>query len=232
MEQNLSSSEEAVSIGHMILLRHGQTSWSQSGQHTGRTDLPLTEVGKQQALEAGERLRCAFPQGFEAEYVFSSPLQRARETAILAGFKHPHDLPDIAEWDYGRAEGRSRSQIRALAGWDWDLWADGPQSLDPSMEGHHEELLPTGQHIAVSNGSGETLEEVAVRAKNVTQALRPVIEAGHNVLLVAHAHILRILATQWLEVDPAFAKHLRMDTAHFSVLGGYKGDNVIEHWND
>jgi probable phosphoglycerate mutase len=65
----------------------------------------------------------------------------------------------------------------------------------------------------------------------VVQEVLPVIMDGQDVLLVAHAHILRVLTTQWLGIDPHMAKMLRLDTAHYSSLGMYKGDRVIEHWN-
>ena len=145
----------AIIPGRLVLLRHGQTVWSESGQHTGRTNIPLTDIGCDQARAAGERLREAFPQGFAQGCMFASPLRRAQQTAQLAGYGDFDVLPEIAEWDYGRAE----------------------------------------------------------------------------VLLVAHAHVLRILTSQWLGVDPHFARLLRLDTAHYCVLSQYKGDNVIEHWN-
>ena len=79
--------------------------------------------------------------------------------------------------------------------------------------------------------NAKTLEEAAVRAKSAIDESTPLLKDGHNVLLVAHAHILRILTSQWLGVDPHFARLLRLDTAHYSVLSVYKGDNVIERWN-
>ena len=79
--------------------------------------------------------------------------------------------------------------------------------------------------------NAKTLEEAAVRAKSAIDEITPLLKDGHNVLLVAHAHILRILTSQWLGVDPHFARLLRLDTAHYSVLSVYKGDNVIERWN-
>ncbi len=77
----------------------------------------------------------------------------------------------------------------------------------------------------------ETIEQVAARAAQVVQEVLPVIMDGQDVLLVAHAHILRVLTTQWLGIDPHMAKMLRLDTAHYSSLGIYKNDRVIEHWN-
>lgn len=72
---------------------------------------------------------------------------------------------------------------------------------------------------------------MASRTRLAIREVVPLIEAGHDVLLVAHAHVLRILTTQWLGVDPSAARLLRLDTARYSVLSRYKGDNVIEQWN-
>ena len=210
-------SKDASSIapGHLVLLRHGQTVWSESGQHTGRTNIPLTDTGCEQARAAGERLREAFPNGFDQGCMFASPLRRAQQTAQLAGYGDFKVLDEIAEWDYGRAEGRTRQEVSEAGGFQWDVWRDGPRSLPESLEGDWVETLPSGEQVPVHNGPGETVEEAA----------------GHDVLLVAHAHVLRILTSQWLDVDPHFARLLRLDTAHYCVLSQYKGDNVIEHWN-
>ena len=90
---------------------------------------------------------------------------------------------------------------------------------------------PSGEQVPVHNRPGETVEEAAARTRDAIDAVMPLLNAGHDVLLVAHAHVLRILTSQWLDVDPHFARLLRLDTAHYSVLSQYKGDNVIEHWN-
>lgn len=217
--------------GFLVLLRHGQTAWSESGQHTGRTNIPLTPAGEQQAVAAGKRLRAAFPDGFEAGCVFSSPLKRAQQTARLAGFAGPATLDGIAEWDYGAAEGRTRQQVCEMSGFAWDVWRDGPHSLPVSMRADWTETLPGGEQVPVHDGEGETVEEAAARARGAIDEITPLLESGHNVLLVAHAHILRILTSQWLGVEPRFARMLRLDTAHYSVLSRYKGDNVIERWN-
>lgn len=217
--------------GVLVLLRHGQTTWSESGQHTGRTNIPLTAVGERQARDAGERLRAAFPQGFAPECVFVSPLKRAQQTARLAGFEQAITLDDIMEWDYGAAEGRTRRQVRESSGFAWDVWRDGPRSLPRSMQADWFEALPGGQQVAVHAGAGETVEEAAARAQTAIGIVTPLLAEGRNVLLVAHAHILRILTSQWLGVEPRFARLLRLDTAHYSILGRYKGDRVIERWN-
>jgi probable phosphoglycerate mutase len=105
----------------MVLLRHGATEWSQNGQHTGRTDIPLLDEGREQAKAAGELLR---DRGFTTFSLgLTSPLRRAAETAALAGFECEVD-PDLVEWDYGRYEGLTAAAIREQRP-GWTLWDDG-----------------------------------------------------------------------------------------------------------
>jgi phosphohistidine phosphatase SixA len=101
------------------LIRHGETEWSKAGQHTGRTDLPLTPVGEDQA----RALRTALGDVRPA-YVISSPLRRARDTARLAGWAVDEIDPDLAEWDYGDYEGRTTAQIRQSVP-NWTIWTHG-----------------------------------------------------------------------------------------------------------
>ena len=104
----------------VVLVRHGETDWTRTRQHTGRTDLPLDEEGREQARPVGEALR-----GRTFGLVLTSPLRRARETAELAGFLAvAQDRDDLAEWDYGDYEGRTTKEIRAERP-DWSLWHDG-----------------------------------------------------------------------------------------------------------
>jgi broad specificity phosphatase PhoE len=101
------------------LVRHGETEWAKSGRHTGRTDVPLTDVGRAQARSLGRRLA-----GHRFALVLTSPLARAAETAALAGFPDARTDPDLREWDYGSMEGRMTSDIRDEYP-DWTIW-DGP----------------------------------------------------------------------------------------------------------
>lgn len=119
------------------LVRHGETAWSLSGQHTGRTDLPLTPKGEKEARQIGE-----FLKGRPFATVLSSPLLRAREMCRLAGYgNHPIIDPDLQEWDYGEYEGRTTAEIQKQRP-GWSLWSDG---------------VPRG----------ETIEQVARRAQAV-----------------------------------------------------------------
>lgn len=222
---------KGLSGGRLVLLRHGQTAWSESGQYTGRTNIPLTAVGERQAEAAGERLRAALPAGFAPGHVFVSPLRRAQQTANLAGFGEHETLGELAEWDYGRAEGRTRSQISEAYGEPWDVWTAGPTALPSSLEGDWQETLPSGETVPVHAGTGESVEAIGARARQAIETARPLIEAGEDVLFVAHAHILRIVTTQWLGLEPRCGRMLRLDTAHYAVLGRYRQDNIIVTWN-
>jgi probable phosphoglycerate mutase len=104
----------------IYLARHGETAWSLSGQHTGLTDLPLTERGECNAKRLGDRL-----QGLEFARVFTSPLQRAYRTCELAGFGRTAEIdPDLVEWDYGEYEGLRTADIHAIRP-GWDPFRDG-----------------------------------------------------------------------------------------------------------
>ena len=107
-------------LKELWLIRHGETEWSLSGAHTGRTDIPLTANGRSQAEALGRRLA-----GDAFAAVLSSPLARALDTCRLAGFSDRAQIdPDLREWDYGDYEGRTTAEIRAARP-GWSLWTDG-----------------------------------------------------------------------------------------------------------
>ncbi len=124
-------------MSELWLIRHGETEWSRSGAHTGRTDIPLNDAGRAEAAEIGRLLA-----GRRFALVLTSPLQRARQTCRLAGYGDVAQVDaNLHEWDYGDYEGRTTAEIRALAP-GWSLWRDG---------------VP----------NGETIEQVAGRAQSV-----------------------------------------------------------------
>jgi broad specificity phosphatase PhoE len=107
-------------LQRLYLVRHGETAWSLSGQHTGRTDIPLTEQGERDARELAERLR-----GVRFSHVFTSPLQRARRTCELAALNTVGEIePDLAEWNYGDYEGLRTDDIRKVRP-GWNVFRDG-----------------------------------------------------------------------------------------------------------
>ena len=134
----------------------------------------------------------------------TSPLQRAVETCRLAGFSNGARVDnDLAEWDYGGSDGQTSTQIRARNP-DWDLWREG-------------------------GPGGETPEQVGRRADRV---IAQVLKVEGSVLLVAHGHLLRVLAARWLEQPPGEGRRLALSPAAISVLGYEHQNRVITLWND
>jgi len=187
------------------LIRHGETAWSVSGAHTGRTDIPLTPAGERQAADIGRTLA-----GRRFALVLTSPLARARETCRLAGYGEAAQIdPSLSEWDYGAYEGRTSAEIRkAVPG--WAIWTS-----------------PVPQ--------GETIEQVAGRARQVIErALTvPPAPAGSpaDVALFAHGHLLRVLAACWLGLPPDAGRLFALGTASLSILGYEREARVITQWN-
>ena len=147
----------------IYLARHGETAWSLSGQHTGLTDLPLTERGEQNARALGQRLN-----GLNFGRVFTSPLQRARRTCELAGFGTVADVePDLLEWNYGQYEGRRTAEIHSERP-DWQLFRDGcPGGESPDQVGARADRV-VGRMRAVGGdallfSSGHFLRVLAAR---------------------------------------------------------------------
>jgi len=195
--------------GELILIRHGETTWSRQGKHTGRTDLPLTAAGEAAAARLAPDLAAR-----HVFAVFASPSQRAVKTAELAGLATvPAGLeidPDLAEWDYGGYEGRTTPEIRRDRP-GWYLWRDG---VIPGDAAH----------------PGESIAQVAGRADAVVARVRPLLARG-DVALVAHGHLLRVLTARWLGLDPQDGRLFRLDTGTLSTLGTEHGEPVIAAWN-
>jgi probable phosphoglycerate mutase len=181
----------------LYLARHGDTEWSRSGRHTGSTDLPLLPEGEARARQLGERLR-----GLTFARVYASPLQRARRTAELAGFRDPTVTPLLREYDYGDYEGLTTAQIHHQSP-VWELFHDG---------------CPRG----------ETPAQVYERAQAfVDEAL----ETEGAVIAFAHAHILRAVACAFLERDITLAAQLNLDTAALSALRDSDRGRLLQSWN-
>ncbi|MFC4036460.1 histidine phosphatase family protein [Streptomyces polygonati] len=188
----------------ILLVRHGQTEWSLSGRHTGRTDIPLTEEGRRTALVLRRRFASAPWNGLPGVEVRTSPLLRAAETADLAGFEsRVKEWDALLEWDYGDYEGLTPAQLQELRP-GFNIWRDGA-------------------------AGGEPLASVAARADEVVSWAR---DGSEDVLVFAHGHFLRVLGARWLGLDPAFAASLRLDPASLSILGWAYGEPALERWND
>lgn len=173
----------------LVLLRHGETEWSKSGQHTGRTEVELTDAGREQAqLAAGVlgELKLVDP------LVISSPRRRSLVTAELAGLSVDEVTEELAEWDYGSYEGLTTEQIRESVP-DWLVWTHG---------------CPGGESVA----------QVSARADAaVTTALRHM--ESRDVVFVSHGHFSRAVITRWVELPLVEGSRFGMITASIAVCG-------------
>ena len=146
----------------LYLARHGETEWSLSGRHTGKTDLPLTPRGEANARELKGRLR-----GVTFDAVYSSPMQRAMRTAELAGFSNPSLTDLLREADYGGYEGLTTAQIRETRG-DWDLYRDGcpdgesPAQLYARAQSFIDLATRSGDGRVIAFSHGHILRAIAV----------------------------------------------------------------------
>lgn len=185
----------------VILVRHGQTEWSDAHRHTGRTDLPLTALGQRRAAALAPVL--AAVDGIDESTVVTSPLRRARDTCRLAGLGDRAAIwPDLVEWDYGDAEGRTTADLRTeIPG--WSVWT-------------HEIR------------GGESLDDVGRRADRLIAALD---RTPGLVVAFAHAHLLRILGACWCGWGPRGGQHLTIDPASTSELGFEREARVLRRWN-
>jgi len=192
-------------MGDLILLRHGETEWSKSGRHTGRTDIPLTPAGEAAAAALAPLLA-----RYDIVATFCSPAQRTARTAELAGLADVKQDPDLWEWDYGGYEGLTTAQIRVQRP-GWYLWRDG---VIPGDAAH----------------PGETVQHVGERVDRVLARAQPMMARG-DVALVAHGHVLRVLTARYLLLEPSDGKLFRLDTGTISTLGHEHGEPVILSWN-
>ncbi|MGW2640524.1 histidine phosphatase family protein [Streptomyces sp. NPDC001348] len=192
-------------MGDLLLVRHGETEWSASGQHTSFTDLPLTQHGEEQAKSLAPLLT-----GRTYALTLTSTLQRAIRTAELVGLPGAAPDPDLHEWDYGGYEGITTVDIHRTRP-DWDLWTDG---------------VPPG------SSPGESPADVGRRADRVLSRLDPVLaREKDDVVLVAHGHFLRVLTARRLGLPPAEGRLFQLATGTVSRLSTEHGRPVIAEWN-
>jgi len=180
------------------LIRHGETEWAREGRHTGRTDIPLTETGRDQA----GFLQPVF-EDVTFEAILSSPLQRALETAKLAGLGHRVELlDDLREFDYGDYEGITTAQIRQKVP-GWTVWSHG---------------CPNGECAA----------DVRQRADRIVVRLH---QATGHVAIFSHGHFLRVLVARWIDLPPESGRHFLLGTSTLSILGFEHEYTVVKTWN-
>jgi broad specificity phosphatase PhoE len=192
-----------MTVGRVFLLRHGETEWSRSGKHTSRTDVPLTERGRELATAAG-RLIAGLRDAAPPALVLTSPRGRAQDTARLAGFRVDDVDERLAEWDYGEYEGRTTPEIRETVP-GWTVWT----------------------HPCPG---GETADEVGRRADGVLAHAAGALERG-DVVLVGHGHFSRALLARWIGLPATEGVRFAMEAASLAVLGHERGVPRLDHVN-
>ncbi|MFF6994386.1 histidine phosphatase family protein [Streptomyces sp. NPDC008313] len=194
-------------MGDLLLVRHGETEWSRSGKHTGSSDIPLTDTGREQArrlapLVGSHRIAAAFV----------SPLQRARETARLAGIEGARVDADLVEWDYGGYEGVTTVEIHRTRP-DWFLFTDG---VAPGPPEH----------------PGESVAEVGARAERMLAKVDAALaDLEGSVLLVGHGHFLRVLTARRLGLPASDGALFQLATGTVCRLSTEHRRHVVAGWN-
>jgi probable phosphoglycerate mutase len=187
----------SVEQHRLILLRHGETEWSRSGQHTSRTELDLTDTGREQAKATADAIA---ELQLHEPLVISSPRKRAQITAELAGLNVHEVSPLLAEWDYGAYEGLTTPQIRETVP-DWLIWTHGADG-------------------------GESVQQVSDRAdRAVALALEHM--ASRDVVFVGHGHFSRAVITRWVELPLSEGIRFAMVAGSIAVCGFEHGVRQI-----
>ncbi len=183
----------------IYIFRHGETQWTKSGRHTGWTDIELSPNGVEEALCLKESLK-----HIRFDHVFSSPLKRAQETCVLAGYGKQLQIdPALLEWNYGAYEGLTSEEI----------WKNEP-----------------GWSIFIKDPpGGETSKEIAIRVDFLLESLSAL---GGEIALFTSGHISRAIAARWLNLDVSYGSLFYLATASKSILGFEREKPVILLWND
>lgn len=187
----------------ILLVRHGATEWSVAGRHTGRTDLPLTELGEQQALALAPLLTRLLDG--QDPLVFTSPLERATRTAELAmPLSVPEPVSALQEYHYGEYEGMTSTEILQRDP-TWDLFQGG---------------CPAGENVS----------QVAARCDSFRAKIERVA-AGRAIVAFTHGHLSRILTARILDLPASAGASLWNDTATVGVIHEHRGRLVMIGWN-
>jgi broad specificity phosphatase PhoE len=189
----------------VLLLRHAETAWTLTGQHTGRTDLELTAAGEEEArASAGLFQRVLATRALDA--VYSSPRRRALRTAelVLGGGIVPRVNELLVEFDYGAYEGLTPAEIRSLAP-AWNIWEDG---------------CPDGESMNAAGARADRFIDLLSRE-----------HPDHTVCVVSHGHFLRILTARLLGLEPAQGQIFAIKTTAIAELVSKDARLVLSSWN-
>ena len=188
----------------LVLIRHGATAWSVTGEHTGRTDVSLSDAGREELVPLERVARDALGERWNDATIYSSPLERALVSAQLV-MGEGRDItldPRLVEFDYGQYEGLRPEEIRGQRP-GWDIWLDGCPG--------GEDVVDVGRRLSAFLADAAATQETAI--------------------VFAHSHVIRIMAAISVGLDARDGRIFTLDTASLSVIGDVRGKRVIERWN-
>lgn len=191
---------EGKSQKTVYIFRHGATLWTQSKQHTSVTDIPLVKEG---VKEAKHLRKFITKNDLQFSHILCSPLQRAQQTAKLAGFDQVLLDEDLLEWNYGDYEGKTTKEIQQTDP-DWTIFQKDPPN-------------------------GETQQQIEKRVDRLI--LRVQSLEGNCIALFSSGHISRAIGARWLQMPVSFGQHLSLSTASTSILGFEHAHPVLLAWN-
>ncbi|GAA5860361.1 hypothetical protein JCM8547_003475 [Rhodosporidiobolus lusitaniae] len=189
----MSPSAKQPRLPRVFIVRHGETEWSISGQHTGRTDLPLTQHGEDVVRDLGKRIvgDGEILDPAHIKHAFVSPRQRARKTFELLFQSSPKGLPEhsieegVREWDYGVCEGKTTATIRGEIGESWDIWTDG---------------CPEGETAQQMSDRCDAMIEKIVDMTSAHHGNEGNADCHGDILIVSHGHFSRCFLTRWCKL--------------------------------
>jgi broad specificity phosphatase PhoE len=212
------------------LIRHGETAWSLSGAHTSTTDIPLTEHGRQRAVELKE-----FLHGKKFAAVFVSPMVRARETCEIAGYGDVAQVePGLMEWNYGESEGKTTAEMREKYGAGWSVWSSpmvGGEAVEHVGERADGVITRAMAAVEPTSQNRDATPAGKQRLPGTPDVGHPDGAVSQAVALFAHAHILRILAARWIGLPAVGGRLFALGTGSVSVLGFEREQRVVMKWN-
>lgn len=213
----MSAAASKPRLPRVFVVRHGETEWSVSGQHTGLTDIPLTQKGEDILRELGGRIvgKGKVLDPAHIQHVFVSPRQRAQKTFSLLfedrGVDAPsHSIEDgIREWDYGVCEGKKTAEIRKELGEDWDIWTMG---------------CPEGESPDQMRDRCDAMIKKVVDLADAHHGKEETAGSHGDIVIISHGHFSRCFMTRWCQLEISQGRIFVADTGALHKLGFQHGN--------
>ncbi|GAA5917857.1 hypothetical protein JCM8208_001883 [Rhodotorula glutinis] len=208
----MSAADSKPRLPRVFIVRHGETEWSLSGQHTGLSDIPLTQKGEDILRELGGRIvgKGMVLDPAHIQHVFVSPRQRAQKTFSLLFDNRGVDVPSystedgVREWDYGVCEGKKTAEIRSELGDDWDIWTMG---------------CPEGESPDEMTARCDAMIEKVVNLADAHHGKEETAGNHGDIVIISHGHFSRCFMTRWCKLNLSQGRIFVADTGALHKLG-------------